>query len=179
MMLPLDETLLRSVNGMRSPALDPGAAWLSEWGLYVGPAALVAVALWRRSRTAAADARDGALVFFLALFVAETALKPWLRRPRPTAVLHALRVLGPTPSPRSWSLPSGTATACWAVAAWVWLRWGPRAGMCAAIFAGVVSLARLYAGVHWPSDLLAGALVGALVAVGVHWLSRWVELGRG
>ena len=63
---------------------------------------------------------------------------------------------------------------CLATAGYVWLAWGPRVGAPAVAFAALVSLSRVYAGVHWPSDIAAAALFGAGLAWCVRRLSRWV-----
>jgi undecaprenyl-diphosphatase len=39
----------------------------------------------------------------------------------------------------------------------------------------LVSLSRVYAGVHYPGDLLGGALIGCGVTAGVWRFSRWAE----
>lgn len=174
---PVDTALLVAVNRARSPGLSALAAWASAWGMHAMLAALVLGGLRTRTRVDAARARDGALVFFAATFVAETVLKPLVGRPRPTAsdaVVARLVLDGPRPPASSLSFPSGTATACFAAAAWIHLAWGARAGALAWAFAAVVAWSRLYAGLHWPSDLLGGALVGAAVAWAVHRLSRWI-----
>lgn len=61
------------------------------------------------------------------------------------------------------SFPSGHAAFYFAIAAVVCF-YNKRAGL--AFFAGafLISLARVFAGLHWPSDILAGALVGILSA---------------
>jgi undecaprenyl-diphosphatase len=46
----------------------------------------------------------------------------------------------------------------------VYRKWVPYAGL---LFAGLVSLSRVYTGVHWPSDVLAGIAIGA----GLAWLA--------
>lgn len=59
----------------------------------------------------------------------------------------------------SHSFPSGHAAFFFAVAGAVWLsdkKWGWRFFAAAAL----MGLARVFAGVHWPSDILAGAAVG-------------------
>jgi undecaprenyl-diphosphatase len=135
-------------------------------------------ALYTRSRANAMRARDAVLVYFTALFFAETLVKPLLARARPSsiaALATRVHLLGARPSAQSYSLPSGTATACAAVAVWVWLAWGPRAGLTASTFAVAVAWSRLYAGVHWPSDLVAGALLGGAVAHAVRTLGRWID----
>ena len=50
----------------------------------------------------------------------------------------------------------------------------PRVAVCAVALVGVVSLGltRVYLGAHYPSDVLAGWLVGTLVAAGAWTLAR-------
>lgn len=167
-----------ALNGLRPTPVDGLVEFLADWGLYAFPLALLGVLAWRRTREAGAILRGGWLAFFVALLVSDTILKPILRRARPTAVaaLRAqLHVLGKTPPPSSFSLPSGAATACAAGAAWIWLRFGPRWGTAAAILAVVVSASRVYSGVHWPTDLLVGWALGVAVALGVNRFEQWLE----
>lgn len=177
-MRTIDEGLLRAINGLHAPMLDGFARWLSEWGMYCYLAALLALAIRTRSRRDVALARDGMLVFFSAVFIAESMLKPLVGRHRPTAdavLASQLHLLGPKPPASSLSFPSGTATTCCAAGVYLWLAWGPRVGAPAVALAAIVSLSRLYAGVHWPSDLLGGALFGATLAWAVRRLSQWAE----
>jgi undecaprenyl-diphosphatase len=174
--VPGDTTLLLFVNGLRTPWLDPAMRFATEWGLYAFPIVLVLALAARRSREEARTLRDGWLAFLLSLLVSETVLKPILGRPRPTSVAwlrEQLSVLGTVPPAGSLGLPSGTATACMAGATWIALRHVPRWGALAAALAIALSFTRLYAGVHYPSDLLAGWLVGVATAVGVDRFSRW------
>lgn len=174
----MEESTLLALNGLRSPALDPVMLFVSDWGLYGYLLVLVIVFGRERSRAHARTMRDGWLTFFVSLFVSETIVKPLLRRPRPTtveALTDSLHVLGTRPPATSFACPSGTATACAAGAAWIWLRFGPRAGAVAAGLAVLISLTRLYAGLHWPSDLVLGWIIGGGVALGIERFSRWIE----
>ena len=64
------------------------------------------------------------------------------------------------------SFPSGHTTTAFALAFWVFLLTrGTRYrlwGYGALVLAGLVGLSRIYRGVHYPSDVLAGALIGVL-----------------
>lgn len=176
-MRALEEPLLLALNGLHAPWLDGLAELLSEWALFAYPLVLL-VALALRRRGIAATVRDGWLAWLLALFVAESVLKPLVARPRPTAIpelLEQLHVLGRVPPATSLSFPSGTAAACAAGAVWLWLRLGPRAGIPGALLALSTCVARVYAGVHWPSDIVAGAVVGGLVSWGVDRFTRWAS----
>ena len=62
------------------------------------------------------------------------------------------------------SFPSDHATAAFAIAVAIFLR-KPRWGIVAIAFATVLSVGRVAAGVHYPSDVLAGAALGSAAAV--------------
>lgn len=170
----MDEALLLALNGLRAPWLDTVASPLAEWGLYAFPL-LMLLALVRDGWKAAPSIRDGWLTWFVALTIAETIIKPIVRRPRPTADAHLrelLHVLGRVPPPSSLAFPSGTAACAFAGATWIALRWGWRPGAPALALAALVSLSRIYGGIHWPTDILAGALIGAACAFGGDRLSK-------
>lgn len=125
---------------------------------------VVAALLWRRGRRwAAAWVAASALVSV----VASPLLKVLVDRPRP-GWPDPIIVLGDP------SFPSGHATAAWVFATAVVLlcwdhevppRW-QRSLMVVSIGAAVVvSLDRVFLGVHYPSDVVGGALLGVLVAL--------------
>lgn len=172
----MDESLLLALNGLREPWLDAVMRPLSSYGIYAFPL-LMLFALFRGARHAR-SIRDGWLTWFLAIFVAERLLKPAIGRPRPTAhegLLERLDVMGSVPPPTSLAFPSGTSTAAFAGAMWIWLRWGPKAGGPAMLLALLVGASRVYGAVHWPTDILGGAVLGAAVAVGLDWVAKRIE----
>lgn len=176
----MDESLLLAINGLRAPWLDAILSPLSSWGIYAFPLLMLSSLLRGDRRANARSTRDGWLVWFLATFVTETLLKRSIGRLRPTAdegLRAQLEVLGSVPSPDSLSMPSGTATAAFAGATWIALRWGWKPGAPALALASLVSFSRLYGGVHWPSDVLVGGLVGAGAAWGLHYVGRLIDGG--
>lgn len=82
-----------------------------------------------------------------------------VRRPRP--VLEGLPPLGGAPS--SLSFPSAHATSSFAVAT-AMTRVDPL-GALALLLAGALALSRPYLGMHYPSDVLAGVVLG--IALGL------------
>jgi membrane-associated phospholipid phosphatase len=87
------------------------------------------------------------------------AIKLVARRPRP--VLEGLPPLGGAPS--SLSFPSAHATSSFAVAT-AMCRVDP-ATSAAFLIAIALSLGRPYLGMHYPSDVLAGALLGIVLGL--------------
>jgi undecaprenyl-diphosphatase len=65
-------------------------------------------------------------------------------------------------SPGGGSFPSGHAAGVFAFAAFVAVR-APRWAPLSFAWAGIVAWSRCVLGVHYPSDVLAGALLGAAV----------------
>lgn len=89
---------------------------------------------------------------------ASIGVKRVVRRPRP--VDPRVRVLGSTPS--TLSFPSAHATSTTAAAV---LFGGLLHSPLAAVLVPPMALSRLVLGVHYPSDVVAGAALGAAVAV--------------
>ena len=65
--------------------------------------------------------------------------------------------------PTDSSFPSNPATVGFSVATAIWL-YNRRLGALLLVLATLFGLARIYCGVHYPSDIIAGALLGALSA---------------
>lgn len=133
---------------MAAPWLDPIMVLVSLLGLSL-PFAVFGLAVYRTRRW-------DALAFWIALLLAElfvAGLKELIARPRPDDVRLLLSISD------SYSLPSGHAarTAAGATALWVL---GDRYRIAFGAFAGLTALSRVYVGAHYPSDVLAGALIG-------------------
>ena len=65
------------------------------------------------------------------------------------------------------SFPSGHTTTAVAVATTLWLIW-PRGWVLFLAFGVGAGLLRVLAGVHWPSDVVAGGFIGYITAVMIH-----------
>ena len=111
--------------------------------------------------------RRAGLLSLLALAVGglltNVLLKHLVGRTRPWLTVEGLLFLVEEGDPNSF--PSGHTCAAFA-AAGVWLRTLPRRWMrvTGIVMAVLMGLSRLYVGVHFPSDVLAGVLVGLLCA---------------
>jgi len=88
-------------------------------------------------------------------------LKLLIRRPRPfDAIAGAPDTL--LAHPASFSFPSGDAALAFGAAAALGIV-APRYRAFALLFALAVAVSRVLAGVHYPSDVLAGAILGSVV----------------
>lgn len=153
-----DEALLRWFNGVAGPRLDAFFLVVTRvgYGYGVVPAAVLLplALLWRRhwrEGVFAAVAGGGSGLL-------NVAAKHTFQRPRPT--------LWESPAPEStFSFPSGHAMGSMTLmAVLVLLTWRTRWRWpvlgAAVVFTALVGLSRLYLGVHYPSDVLAGWAAG-------------------
>jgi membrane-associated phospholipid phosphatase len=169
----LDEALYDAVVATPTPGLDSAMRRLSRAANYsrlsIGIALTLAAAGGSRGRRAA--------VFGLTAVGATSAignlvLKPLGRRGRPDIASQHVPQARRVKMPGSASFPSGHAAAAVAFASGVG-RVIPAAGLPLRILALLVAYSRVHTGVHYPGDVLAGGLLGAVTAdLTGAWLDR-------
>ena len=97
------------------------------------------------------------------------ALKPLIARIRPFDGLESFELL--IAAPRDFSFPSGHTLASVSSAIILWDA-DKRLGAAAWVLAALIALSRLYLYVHFPTDILAGAALGAAVSIAVLAISK-------
>ncbi len=106
-----------------------------------------------------------ALSLLVGLVLGNMILKPLVARQRPCWLDPAVPLL--IGSPRDFSFPSGHTLASFegAVSIFLYRRdWG----LWALALAALIAFSRMYLFVHFPTDVLAGAALGTVIALGVH-----------
>jgi len=98
---------------------------------------------------------------FLSALLARLVITNFIRwlwqRPRPFVVNHINLLFSYNPAEPSF--PSGHAAFYFAIATIVYV-YNKKAGILFYIASFLISISRVFSGIHWPSDILAGALVG-------------------
>jgi len=106
-------------------------------------------------------------------------IKPVLLWPRPPAVLppESITVIGPALTRKSF--PSGHTATAFVAAGLVWMHVrSPLVRWTALCVAAGVGVSRMVVGVHWPMDVLAGAVFGWVAAWLGSLLSARLRIGR-
>jgi undecaprenyl-diphosphatase len=154
--------LEHSIVGLRTGWLDwlfIGLSWIGTLGLVWVAIAIVLALLWRRPS------------IFLTVVAADLAAdllagvgKLIVHRHRPFE-----HQLGPASSTHSF--PSGHTATSFACAT-VLSAYAPRLRVPLYVLAALIGLSRVYNAMHYPTDVLAGAVLGVLVALIVLAASR-------
>ena len=174
MLLNMDGNILLWIqNHLRQEWLDPvvkGFTHLGDSGLLWILLCLVLLLFPQTRRAGGAVA----VALIMSLICTNMLLKPLVQRTRPWLMVEGLTALVAEHDMNSF--PSGhtsaalaAATACWGTLPSKWR------GIILAL-AVLMGLSRLYVGVHYPSDVLAGALVGmfcgSLGCLAVRWFGK-------
>jgi undecaprenyl-diphosphatase len=164
--LGLDEAIRRAFATHHAPFLDPvmlafsfvgrsGTIWLMLGAALAVARPARAAGVWRMM-----------LAVGLALVLTDFVVKPTVRRVRPFDAVMDVRVIDERP--KTFSFPSGHAASAFAGAMALGRVW-PSARAWLWTIAALIALSRVYVGVHYPLDVIAGVLLGlgaAYVAIG-------------
>ena len=188
-LLHIDKEILLAINGWHAPWADTlmwiisaKATWIPLYLLLVG------LLVWRYRKPAPTSVtwlqRVPACVVMIAViglavgaadFIASGILKELVARPRPTRVPELEGVLHLVNDYKSgrFGFVSSHAANTMAVALLFSLIWRKRiATVGLLLWVAMNCYSRMYLGVHYPTDILGGLIVGSLVAVGAYWLLR-------
>lgn len=155
----LDTRLFLLLNlGFSHPLLDRIMPWITEKHHFVVPLVILMIALllWGGQH-----ARQTVLLGVILVVLTDQTgnlLKLLVARVRPCHVVPATHLLvGCT---GSGSFPSNHVLNLFGQSTLIATRWRP-AAIPAFLAASIVAFSRVYVGVHYPADVLGGALIGA------------------
>ena len=151
--------LVRELQALRRPWLDDGMILASALGagafIWIITGSIAGIfprhtaAMWRLW-----------LAVALSFFVVDDLAKPFFARQRPFQIMPDLRLIDARPS--SAAFPSGHAAMA-AAGAFSMTRMLPQARWIVWPLAAIIAFSRVYLAVHWPTDVLAGALLGLAI----------------
>ena len=158
----MDVTIFRYLNELAGHGLDPLIVFFASYSQYVLGLALVILAFqpirrWRMAIAAVASAA-------VARLGVKTLILFFIHRPRPyVALADVHNILGPQTGEEYQSFPSGHVLFFFALAMAIYM-YDRRAGRWFFAAATLLGLARVIGGIHWPGDILGGAVLGILTA---------------
>lgn len=165
--MTLDTSLFFALNNLagRSYLFDLLIVFLAQYLAYI----VIVVFLITTYQT-----RDRLAVFWIPIISALVArlgitelIRFFYHRPRPFATLPVHQLLSDT----AWSFPSGHAAFFFALATGVYSH-NKKWGIALFFIAIVITTSRVIAGVHYPSDIIGGMLIGIATAYGVNHLAK-------
>ena len=160
----VDLALYAAVARTPTPALDRVMGRLSSAADYsrisMTAAGLLALSGGRTGRRAAGM---GLASLAVTSGVVNVAVKPLARRRRPDRLAGDVPLARHVPMPSSRSFPSGHSAAAFAFATGVG-NVSPAAAAPLRALAAAVGYSRVHTGVHYPGDVLVGALIGTTLA---------------
>lgn len=116
--------------------------------------------------------RDRLAVFWIPIISALVArmgitelIRFFYHRPRPFTTYPVHQLLSHSP----WSFPSGHAAFFFALATGVYFH-SKKWGIALFFIASIITISRVIAGVHYPSDILGGILIGIACAYGARYI---------
>jgi undecaprenyl-diphosphatase len=180
----MDRGLLLALRDPADPSDPIGPRWLEEVARDVTALGSTAILTFATAAVAGylvlSRRRAAALLVLVAVAggtLLSTLLKLGFERPRPDLVPHAVEVY-------TASFPSGHAmlsAVTWLTLGALLMRVEPRRRVKAYVLAMavlttlLVGASRIYLGVHWPTDVLAGWCIGAAWAL-ICWLAAlWLQ----
>ncbi len=173
----LDAAVFHFVNGtLQNPILDVLMPFITDLNKHTSVLVIVGILLILLFFNGGTKGRYAVIVLAFGILFSDqlnsSVAKFILARPRPCHVLQQVHLLVSCGS--GYSFPSSHAVNnfCGAV---ILSFFFPQAAAWLCTFAGVVSFSRVYVGVHYPADVLGGAIIGICCGLIAIALFLWIE----
>lgn len=171
--LNLDKAVFLYLNKeLTSPFLDALMPFITDKGNFVGViiVAIIAIMIFGRRKDRLA-VLGLALAVLLGDFFAGV-IKDLVGRTRPCHALEGVRLL--TGCGGSYSFPSSHATNIFAAMVYLSARY-LKLSPAFLVVAVSVAYSRVYVGVHYPLDIIGGALLGSAIALSIYWAESFAS----
>ena len=163
-------------HNLQNPFLDWIMILTTHLGGFVSLCAILVLIIILSTIFKKKNIRNIAALCLVALLVADgiaLVLKNWVAEPRPFITLDNVRLLIVEDDPMSF--PSGhTTSTCAVLFALIFKYKNKLLTIVLAICCFLVGFSRIYVGVHYPLDILSGAIIGILSAYFVY--RYWDEI---
>lgn len=157
--------ILYAINNLHNPILDKIMITITSLGnaglVWIGLA--VFLIFIKKTR------KCGILMLvsmLLGLILGNGILKNLIARDRPCWLDPNVPLL--IPNPEDYSFPSGHTLASFEAAVMIFLH-DKKWGAISFIFAGLIAFSRMYLFVHFPTDILGGMALGAIISIAVYY----------
>lgn len=172
----MDITLFKAINNLagNNPLADRTFIFISSYGPFLLAGLLALLWFWPREHSIRHRQQQIVLIALLSVVVSLLANQVIIRvwdRPRPFTVQATNLLLPPSQEP---SFPSDHATFAFAIAVAILLA-SRRLGIFASFVAVLLAFSRVYIGEHYPSDVIAGALIGGVSTLLLFRMQRYLE----
>ncbi len=175
----LEKQMILKLNCRTHPVLDRLMLCVTKMGN--GGLVWIIISLvliWNRR---AAEGVLTLIALAITAFLINLIIKPMFTRKRPYELIQSIRTkLNP---PFGSSFPSGHAASSFAAASMLWLMNAPLWSF-AVVLACLIAVSRVYLFVHFPSDVLVGAVLGVAISyatyvlagrIGGQVIEEWLE----
>ena len=167
----MDFGVLYALNNIHTEILDKimiGITYLGEKGIFWIGIAIVLLFL-KKTRKCGFFMLVSMMI---GLIIGNGLIKNLVARQRPCWIDQTINLL--IANPKDFSFPSGHTLASFEAAITIFM-FNKKWGMVAIITAILIGISRLYLFVHFPTDVLAGAILGTVIALSVYYFGNKIE----
>jgi len=160
-----DISLFKTIHGLvgRSICLDSLGIFIAVYLIWFIPILIFLIWFLNRKKKSSLKALFLGLLAVILVYLFDFLIEKIFFRPRPFVSLNFYPLINI--SPQESSFPSTHAALAFALASSVYFI-NRRLGVIFLVLTLLIGISRIFIGVHWPSDILAGAVLG----LGCSWM---------